>query len=326
MRRRDFITLLGSAATTWPLPASAQGSIPVVGFLHSASRGPNEPLLAAFVKGLAELGLVEGRNFRMEYRWADGDFDRLSALAADLVQRRVDVLVAAGGNVSVLSARAATSTIPVVFTGVDDPVRLGVVTSFNHPGGNLTGVSLFNAVLSVKRLELLREIVPAATAIALLINPRNPTSDKQVEDLQSAAPRNIQLTQVLKATNANEITAAFSAMREQHASALIVGADPLFLNLRDQLIVLAARDRLPVIYTQREFATTGGLISYGVSFPENYRQAALYVGRIIKGEKPGDLPVVQPTRFELVINLKTAKALGFEIPPTLLARADEVIE
>jgi putative ABC transport system substrate-binding protein len=326
MRRRDFITLLGSAATTWHLPAGAQGSIPVVGFLHSASRGPNEPLLAAFVKGLAELGLVEGRNLRMEYRWADGDFDRLPALAADLVQRRVDVLVAAGGNVSVLSAHAATSTIPIVFTGVDDPVRLGVVTSFNHPGGNLTGVSLFNAVLSMKRLELLRELVPAATAIALLINPRNPTSDKQVEDLQSAAPSNIQPIQVLKATNASEIAAAFSAMREQRASALIVGADPLFLNLRDQLIVLAARDRLPVIYTQREFATTGGLISYGVSFPENYHQAALYVGRIIKGEKPGDLPVVQPTRFELVINLKTAKALGFEIPPTLLARADEVIE
>jgi putative tryptophan/tyrosine transport system substrate-binding protein len=260
------------------------------------------------------------------YRWANGEFDRLPVLAADLVQQRVTVIVAAGGNVSVLAARAATSTIPIVFPGMDDPVKQGVVASFSRPGGNLTGVSLFNAVLGTKRLELLRELVPGGAAIVLLVNPRNPTTDDQVNDLRSAARTTGQPIRVVNASNPNEIATAFAAMSEHGASALVVGADPLFLNERDQLIVLAARYRLPAIYTQREFATIGGLMTYGVRFPENYRQAGLYVGRIINGEKPGDLPVVQPTRFELVINLKTAKSLGFDIPAKLLAVADEVIE
>jgi ABC-type uncharacterized transport system substrate-binding protein len=325
IRRRAFITLLSGAVAAWPLTARGQQPA-LVGFMHSASPGPYESYLAGFRKGLAELGYVEGRNLAIDFRWAEGQFDRLPALAAELVQRRVAVIVAAGGNVSVLAARAATSTIPIVFPGTDDPVKLGIVASFSHPGGNATGVSLFNAVLGAKRLELLRELVPQTTAIALLVNPRNPTTEGQVRDIEAAALSTRQRFHVFNAAGASEIDIAFAAMREQRVDALLVGADPLFLNQRDRLVVLSARDRVPTIYNQREIPAVGGLISYGVHFPENYRQAGIYVGRILKGEKPADLPVVQPTRFELVINLKTAKALGFEVPATLLARADEVIE
>jgi putative ABC transport system substrate-binding protein len=298
----------------------------VIGFLHSASRGPCESMLAGFRKGLDELGFVEGRNLTIEYRWADGRFDRLPALAAELVQRRVAVIVAAGGNVSVLAARGATLTIPIVFPGMDDPVKQGVVASFSRPGGNATGVSLFNAVLGAKRLELLRGLVPQATVIALLVNPANPTTQDQVRDMNEAARASNVRLQVVNARSASDIDLAFAAMKEHHAAALVIGADPLLLNQRDHLIVLAARDQLPTIYSQREFAIIGGLVSYGIDFPENYRQGGVYAGRILKGEKPADLPVVQPTKFELVINLKTAKALGLEVPPQLLARADEVIE
>jgi ABC-type uncharacterized transport system substrate-binding protein len=326
VKRREFITLLGGAAA-WPLAASAQQpAMPVIGFMHSASREPFESMLAGFRRGLNELGFVEGRNLTIEYRWAEGRFDRLPSLAAELVQRPVAIIVAAGGNVSVLAARAATSTIPIVFPGMDDPVKLGVVASFSHPGGNATGVSLFNAVLGAKRLELLRELVPQATVVALLVNPTNPTTEDQVRDLEEAARASNLRIQVVNIKSASDIDPAFATMKEYRAAALVIGADPLLLNQRDHLIVLAARDRLPTIYSQREFAAIGGLISYGVDFPENYRQASVYVGRILKGEKPADLPVVQPTKFELVINLKTAKALGLTIPPMLLARADEVIE
>jgi putative tryptophan/tyrosine transport system substrate-binding protein len=326
MRRRKFIALLGGTAA-WPLAALVQQpAMPVIGFLHSSSSGPFEALLAGFRRGLDELAFTDGRNLTIEYRWAEGQFDRLPALAADLVQRRVSVMAVGGGNVAVLAARAATSTIPIVFAGADDPVKLGIVASFSRPGGNATGVSLFNAVLGAKRLELLRELVPRAATIALLVNPRNPTTEDQVRDLEAAARVSSQRVQVVTAGSAGEIDPAFARMRDQRADALVVGTDPLFLNQRDQLIVLAARDRLLTIYNQREFATIGGLISYGVHFPENYRQAGLYVGRILKGEKPADLPVVQPTKFELVINLKTAKAQGLDVPAKLLALADEVIE
>jgi len=327
MRRRAFIALLGGAAAAWPSAARAQQpAMPVIGFLNGASPGPYESYVAAFRQGLNELAFVEGRNVTIDYRWAEGHFDRLPALAADLVRRRVAVIAAGGGNVTVLAARDATATIPIVFPGVDDPVKLGLVASFNRPGGNLTGVSLFNAVLGAKRLELLRELVPAATTIAVLVNPRNPNTEGQVSDLHAAARTSGRDIEVFNATNANEIDAAFAAMREKRIGALIVGADPLFLNQRDQFVVLAARDRLPTMYGQREIAAIGGLISYGVSFPENYRQAGVYVGRILKGEKPADLPVVQPTRFQLVINLKTAKALSLDVPAKLLALADEAIE
>jgi putative tryptophan/tyrosine transport system substrate-binding protein len=327
VKRREFITLLGGAAAVWPLAARAQQpTMPVIGFMHSASREPFESMLAGFRRGLNELGFVEGRNLTIEYRWAEGRFDRLPSLAAELVQRPVAIIVAAGGNVSVLAARAVTSTIPIVFPGMDDPVKLGVVASFSHPGGNATGVSLFNAVLGAKRLELLRELVPQATVVALLVNPTNPTTEDQVRDLEEAARASNLRIQVVNIKSASDIDPAFATMKEYRAAALVIGADPLLLNQRDHLIVLAARDRLPTIYSQREFAAIGGLISYGVDFPENYRQAGVYVGRILKGEKPADLPVVQPTKFELAINLKTAKALGLTVPDKLLATADEVIE
>jgi len=325
--RRSFITFLGGAAASWPVVAWAQqAKLPVVGFLLSGSRGPFETMLVKFRKGLDELGFVEGRNLTIEYRSAEGRFDRLPALAAELVQRPVAIIVPAGGNLSVLAACAATSTIPIVFPGMDDPVKLGVVRSFSRPGGNATGVSLFNAVLGAKRLELLRELVPQATVIALLVNPANPTTEDQVRDLEEAARGNNLRIQVVNVTSASDVDPAFAAIREHRATALVVGADPLLTNQRDHLIVLAARDRLPTIYSQREFAVIGGLLSYGIDFPENYRQAGVYVSRILKGEKPADLPVVQPTKFELVINLHTAHALGLTVPATLLARADEVIE
>ena len=324
--RRELLAALGCAAA-WPLAARAQqAAMPDIGFMHSASPGPYEPYVAGFRQGLTELGYVEGRNLTLDYRWAEGHFERLPSLATALVQRGVSVIVAAGGNVSVLAARAATSTIPIVFPGVDDPVKLGIVASFSRPGGNATGVSLFNAVLGSKRLGLLRELVPQATAIALMVNPRNPTTEDQVRDLEAAALTAGLRIQVFNAADANEIDIAFAAMREHRVDALVVGGDPLFLNERDRLTVLPARDRLPTIYNQREIPAVGGLISYGVHFPENYRQAGIYVGHILKGEKAADLPVVQSTKFELVINLKTAKALGVEIPATLLARAHAVIE
>ena len=326
MKRREVIIGVVAAAA-WPVVARAQQqTMPVVGFMHSASRGPYESMLAGFRKGLDGQGFVEGRNLSIEYRWAEGQFDRLPSLAAELVQRPVAIIVAAGGNVSVLAARAATSTIPIVFPGMDDPVKFGVVSSFSRPGGNATGVSLFNAVLGAKRLELLRGFVPQATVIAHLVNPANPTTEDQMRDLEEAARASNLRIHVVNAKSASDIDPAFAAMKEHRATALVIGADPLLLNQRDHLIALAARDRLPTIYSQREFAVIGGLVSYGIDFPENYRQAGVYVGRILKGEKPADLPVTQPTKFELVINLKTAKVLGLEVSAQLLARADEVIE
>jgi putative tryptophan/tyrosine transport system substrate-binding protein len=327
MRRREFMALLGGAAATWPLAARAQQpSMPVLGFLHSASAGPFASYVAAFHQGLNETGFVSGKNVMIEYRWAEGKSDQLPALAAELVQLPVAVLVAAGGSLSALTAKRATTTIPIVFPGVDDPVKLGIVQSFNRPGGNATGVSLFNAVLATKRLDLLRQLIPKATAIAFLVNPRNPSTEAQVSDVEEAARASGQNVQLLSASTERDIDTGFATLAGQRADALVVGADPLFQNLRNQLTALTARHALPAIYLNREFPIVGGLISYGIHFPDAYRQAGNYAGRILKGEKPSDLPIVQPTKFELVINLKTAKALGLTVPDKLLVAADEVIE
>lgn len=327
MRRREFLGVVGSTVVAWPLTTRAQQtSMPVIGFLHSASPGPFATYIAAFHDGLREMGYVEGTNVIIESRWAEGRPERLAPLAAELVRRPVAVLIAAGGSLSALTAKRATSTIPIVFPGADDAVKLGLVESLNRPGGNITGVSIFNAVLAAKRLELLRELASKPISTAFLVNPINPTADSQMKDLEEAAQTIGQKVQILRASNENEIEGAFATLVRERINGLVIGADPFFQNSRDQLVGLAARHRVLTIYINREFPVVGGLISYGVHFPENYRQAGLYAGRILKGDKPAELPVLQPTKFELVINRQTANALGLDIPPKLLFTANEVIE
>jgi putative ABC transport system substrate-binding protein len=324
MRRRELMLLLGGALTTARVLRAQQKAMPVIGYLNSASPGPNAPFVPEFHQGLSEAGYVEGQNVAIEYRWAEGDYDRLAALAADLVHRNVDV-IAALGLPSALAAKSATSTIPIVFS-VGDPVERGLVASLARPGGNLTGVSLINVQLMPKRLELLSELVPQAGVIALFVNPNNANTERTVRDVEEAArAKGVQLN-ILKAGSENEIDAAFASLVQLHAGALVVQADPFFISRRDQLVALASRHAVPAIYALREFAAAGGLISYGTSFTAAFRLVGIYVGKILKGAKPADLPVQQPTTFELVINLKTAKALGLTIPQSLLARADEVIE
>jgi putative ABC transport system substrate-binding protein len=327
LRRREFITLLGSAAA-WPLAARAQQqALPAVGVLHSGS--PDDGYssgFGGFRKGLNEAGYIERRNVVIEYRWAQGRFDRLPALAADLVQSDVAIIVATGGVVSALAAKAATTTIPIVFANGSDPVKFGLVASFNRPAGNITGVSFFSIELEAKRLELLRELVPQATILAALLNPNNPNAESQSKDVQEAARVLGRSVLVLNAGTERDIDAAFETLVHQKAAALTITADSLFLSRVYQIVALAARHRLPTIYTNRETVERGGLISYNPNLPDSFRQAGIYTGRILNGEKPADLPVVQPTKFELVINMKTAKALGITMPLTLLARADEVIE
>jgi ABC-type uncharacterized transport system substrate-binding protein len=325
MRRRDFITLLGGAAAALPLPVLAQQKLPVIGFLNSGSPGAFGHFVSAFRQGLGEVGYVEHRNVGIEYRWAEGRVDQLPALARELVRTQIAV-ICAGGPPSALAAKAATTTIPIVFTSGEDPVKLGLVASYNRPGGNVTGVALLIDVLGAKRLGLLREIVPAATLIAVLLNPTWPTFDTQLQDVQEAARAVGQQIHVLHANTEREIDAAFDTVKEVRASAMMVGPSTFFTVRRDQIVGLATRDALPTIYGQREFMAAGGLMSYATNLADAYRQAGVYSGKILSGARPAELPVVQSGKFELLINLKVAKALGLTIPAGVLAIADEVIE
>ena len=303
-----------------------QKAIPVIGFLNGTSPDAAAPFVAAFRQGLNESGYVDGQNAAIEYRFGEGRDDRLPALVADLVGRNVDVIVAAGGAPLALAAKSATSTLPIVFTGVGDPVALGLVASLARPGGNVTGFSLLSVELTPKRLELVSELVPWAGVIGLLVNPNNPQTEGVVRDVQEAARAKRVELPVLKAGVDSEIDAAFASLVQQQVGALVVQADAFFTSRREKLVALAARDGVPAIYALREFTAAGGLISYGSSLTATYRQAGIYAGRILGGAKPADLPVQQPTTFELVVNLRTAKALGLAVPPSILARADEVIE
>jgi putative ABC transport system substrate-binding protein len=325
MNRRELLALLGGEAIAARPVGAQQKAKPVIGFLGNASPGPFAPFVAAFHQGLSETGYVEGQNLATEYRWAEGRYDRLPALAADLVGRKVD-LIATSADASALAAKDATSTIPIVFVNGSDPVEIGLVVSFARPSGNLTGVSIMTGELMLKRFELLSELVPQAQVIALLVNPNNAGAERTIKDVQEACrAKGVQL-QVLKASSEGDIDAGFASLVQLQASALLVGSDPFLFSRREQLVALAARHAVPAIYEWREFAAAGGLISYGTSLAEMYRQAGVYVGRVLAGTKPADLPVQRPTRFELVVNLNTAKALGLTVPPSILARADEVIE
>jgi putative ABC transport system substrate-binding protein len=326
--RRRFLRLLSGAAAAWPLVARAQqpDRIPVIGFLSSRSPGESGGAVAAFGRGLAEAGFAEGRNAVIAFRWAEGHYERLPALAADLITSRANILVAAGGTPSLLAATAATSSIPIVFTAVADPVRLGFVASFNRPGGNITGISLFNNILSMKRIGLLHELVPMADVVAMLINPKSPILEEDFEPVQETA-RSLGLTiHVLNASTDRDLDVVFDALPRLRIRGLALQGEPFFDSRRHRIIELAERQAIPTIYAWREYVAAGGLMSYGTNLTDNYRQAGIYVGRVLKGESPAEMPIVRPTKFELVINLKTAKALGLDVPPTLLARADEVIE
>jgi putative tryptophan/tyrosine transport system substrate-binding protein len=327
MRRREFVLLLGGMMTVGPALRAQQKAMPVIGYLTTGSPNPNSPNpnLAAFRQGLSETGYVEGQNVAIEYRGAEGHYDRLPALAADLVGRKVDVIVAVGGTPTALAAKNATSTIPIVFrTG--EPVEDGLVASLARPGGNLTGFGMLLGELTPKLLELLSELVPQARMIVLLVNPNNPVSERIIRDMEEAArAKGVQLP-ILKAGTESEIDAAFASLVQLQAGALLVAAEPFFFSRREQLVALASRHTVPAIYPWREAVAAGGVISYGPSFPAVFREIGIYTGRILKGAKPADLPVHQPTRFELVVNLKTAAALGLTVPPSMLALADEVIE
>jgi putative tryptophan/tyrosine transport system substrate-binding protein len=327
VNRRAFIRVLGSAAVAWPLAARAQhGAMPVIGVLYSGSPEMFETLISAFRRGLNEVGYVEGRNVALELRLAEGHYDRLPALAADLVRRQVAVIFTAGGQNSAFAAKANTATIPIVFTTGGDPVRSGLIASLNRPGGNVTGVTNLTAELEPKRLEILHELVPTADRIAVLVNPAYQDVELRVDEIQAASRTIGKQIHVLQASTENAINMAFAALAQARAGALLVSSDPFFFGRRHQIVALAARYAVPAIYQWREFAQIGGLISYGADCSYAQHEAGIYVGKILKGAKPSDLPVQQAVKLELVINLKTAKALGLDVPPTLLARADEVIE
>jgi putative ABC transport system substrate-binding protein len=325
LKRREFITLLGGAAA-WPLAARAQQTMLAVGFLSPGSPEPSSFLVAAFREGLKGASYIEDKNVTIEYRWARGHYNQLQTLAADLVRRQVAVVAATGGTISAQAAKAATSTIPIVFNVGDDPIKSGLVASFNRPGGNITGVSTLSPALETKRLGLLRELVPRTAIVAVLLNATNPDVGSQRQDIDAAATALGQELRFFYASNESDLDMAFGALVQQRAGALLVGNDVFFTNRRELIVALAARHSIPTIYAFRQFAESGGLMSYSTNLIEVYRQVGVYVGRVLKGEKPADLPVVQPTKFELVINLKTAKTLSLEIPDKLLALADEVIE
>jgi putative tryptophan/tyrosine transport system substrate-binding protein len=326
VRRREFISLLGGAASAWPLAVCAQQSMPVIGFLNSASPAPYANRVRAFRQSLSETGYVEGGNVTIEYRWAEGQYDRLPAMASDLVRRQVAVLVAGGGDPSALAAKAATATIPIVFTVGSDPVKAGLVASYNRPGGNITGINILTDTLEAKRLGLLHELVPQAATIGYLVNPRFASAESQLRDVKQAASALALKIRVVSASTDGEIDSAFEAVARERVLAFAVGADPYFDTRREKLVALAARHALPTMYHFREYAVAGGLVSYGIDPSDVYRQVGVYTARILKGEKPADLPVLQPTKFEFVINLKTAKALGIKLSDNLLSLADEVIE
>jgi ABC-type uncharacterized transport system substrate-binding protein len=327
LRRRQVITLLGGAAAAWPLAARAQQSaMPVIGFLSGRSPGESVSVEAAFRQGLKESGYAEGQNVHIAFRWAEGRYDRLPALVASLVDIRVAVIAAAGGQAVPLAAKAATSTIPIVFVSGEDPVKHGLVASLNRPGGSATGVSMFLSEMEAKRLALLHELVPTATMIGVIVNPSSPSIDTQLREINSAARALGRQIQIVNATNERELDAAFASLAQSKAGALLIASNAYFTSRRDQIVALAAQRAIPAIYDQREFPMAGGLVSYGTNLSDSYRLMGVYTGKILKGEKPTDLPVQQSTKFELVINLKTAKALGLDVPPALSARADEVIE
>jgi putative ABC transport system substrate-binding protein len=326
MRRRNFIALLGGAAA-WPLAARGQQpAMPVIGFLSGRSLGESTPLVEAFRNGLSEAGYVEGRNVALEYQWADGQYDRLPALARDLVARNVAVIVTTGGTASAIAAKSASSTIPIVFNVTDDPIKAGLVASLNKPGGNATGVTNLSTELEAKRLGLLHDTVPQVRVFAALINPEDPATEIMIRETESAARAKGLRLMVLKASNESEIDTAFAILAQHRPVALVVIAEPFFITRREKLIAQAARLELPVIYGIREFAVSGGLMSYGNNVPEGYRQIGIFAGKILKGAKPSDLPVQQSAKFEFVINLRTAKALSLTIPSGILAIADEVLE
>jgi putative ABC transport system substrate-binding protein len=326
MQRRAFIAGLG-AATTWPFVARAQQpAVPVVGFLSSRSPNESAAVAAAFRQGLAETGFTVGQNVAIEYRWAEGHYDRLPTLAAELVNLKVAAILAAGGPPSALAAKKATSTIPVIFSAADDPVGLGLVASLSRPGGNVTGMSLFNATLVAKRLALLHELVPSAGVVAYLTNPANPGVTIEVKAAQEAAKTFGLELQVIDASTDQEIEAAFARLVQRHIGAVVVAGEPFFDSRRAAIVELAAKCAIPASYSWRENVAIGGLLSYGTTINESYRNSGIYCGRILKGERPADLPVMQPTKFEMTINLKTARTLGLNVPPALLTAADEVIE
>ena len=328
MKRREFITLLGSAAATWPMVARAQqAAIPVIGFLSSRSPGESASVVAAFRQGLRETGFIEGQNLGIAFRWAEGRYDKLPALASELVNPPVALLFAAGGPPSAFAAKGATSTIPVVFSAVADPVEIGLVPSLNQPGGNVTGMALFSASLGTKRLELMKELMPNAGVIGYLLNPADQKkSEIETKSVVAAAGALGIDVRILNAKSESELETVFAGLQGMRIRALVVSVEPFFDSQRERIVGLAARYAVTAIYAWREYVLAGGLMSYGTDLPESYRQAAIYAGRILKGEKPANLPVVQPTKFYLAVNAKTAKSLGIEVPPRLLGLADEVIE